>query len=272
MYPISRDKNEQEDRFFLYTHRRERDVKAPTIAINTFVHRQTAESAFSHFDGPNSVLVELAQSQFPQSKPGFRDGVVRVPVPAAGFYSGIVPITKDNVSQVISVFERRQEGEEFYLAHRLRGVGKSPAVSVELILYNHAVFLDEDGDTTSDAEWEIVSINASPTKEPTPQDPLSMARNQLHKVGGTEGALSPVAMAEAIDFHSRHAMVEDGYRHIRVKKENYEEVVARLGKAGISCVSVNKDAGYYLDTVTEMVYMGVACTRARFNRFIACLP
>lgn len=242
-------------------------MKTPTIAINTFANRHTAASPFSHFEGTDSVLIELAQAQFHQAKPGYKEGVVLVPVPVQGFFSSIVPITEANASKVITVFEQRREGEEFYLAHRIKGDGKSPAVSVELCMYSHAV-LSEDGDATSEADWEIVSINASPTKEPTPQDPISMARNQLHMAGGTKADLDPTAIAEAIDFASRHAMVVDGYKHIRIKKANWNEVRSRLVVADISCAEILREADRHPSTNEEMVYIGVACTGARFHRLI----
>ena len=242
-------------------------MKTPSVTINPFAKRQTAASAFSHFDGSDSVLIELAQSQFHQANEGYKPGVMLVPVPVQGFHTAVVPITEANFPKVISVFEQRRDGEEFFLAHRIKGAGKTPAVSVDVCMYSHAV-LSEDGDTSSEAEWEIVSINASPTKEPTPQDPTSMARNQLHMAGGTKANLDPTDMAEAIDFWSRHAMVEDGYKHIRVKLANVQEVCARMTKAGISVEGIDKEAGHHPNTAEEMTYIAVACTGGRFHKLI----
>ena len=76
---------------------------------------------------------------------------------------------------------------------------------------NHAVLyrkdvLDEDDERETSADWEIVSLNAYTGQEP-PMRPLTMARNYLHKEGGTQGDFTADQFAEAIWFWSQHATV-----------------------------------------------------------------
>ena len=127
-------------------------------------------------NGSDSVLIELVQTHFHQAKPGYKPGVVLVPVPAKGFFTSVVEVTPQNRDHVGVIFGVRRDNETLFLDHRIAGVGKVPAVSVEIVLYSHDI-LNEDGDASTDLEYEIVSINPSPTKGETPMDPVTMARN-----------------------------------------------------------------------------------------------
>ena len=56
------------------------------------------------------------------------------------------------------------------------------AGNVELILYHHDILYENDENTT-DAEWELISINAIPRGiESMPMGPITMMRNQLELI------------------------------------------------------------------------------------------
>jgi hypothetical protein len=59
-----------------------------------------------------------------------------------------------------------------------------PAVRVDIVLYRHDV-LAENKENETDAEWEIVSVNASPTLEETPISTGTLIANHLQLSGGT---------------------------------------------------------------------------------------
>ena len=60
--------------------------------FNPFVRRQTPESRFSHTTlSEDEVLALIAANCF-KAKPGYRPGVVLVPVPAQGFFSATVKL------------------------------------------------------------------------------------------------------------------------------------------------------------------------------------
>ena len=64
------------------------------VGVNVFVLRQTADSKFSHFDGSFEQVAEMTDFWFEQQgKPGYRDGVMLVRVPASGFFCGVVEVT-----------------------------------------------------------------------------------------------------------------------------------------------------------------------------------
>ncbi len=173
------------------------------IAVNPFCKkRHLPNSEYSHFDGSWDDLVRLVQNHFD----GSDEGIIALDVPAAGFFSGVTKLGAECKLQ--AEFAARREGEEPYVQIRVIGE-KSPAVSVQVILYSHET-LANTGDESSDAEWEIISINAWTTakgKEGEPLTPVAMARNFLEMAGGTKREYTAEQFAEAIIFWSQHAMI-----------------------------------------------------------------
>ena len=175
------------------------------IGINDFVRRQTPESKFSHFVGSWENVVELAEANFASAKDGYRDGVVLVPVPFDGFYSGVVEVTPE--TPLRAEFSARREGEDPFLSIVAVGGEKLPAAAVDVVLYRRDVLLEEGpGGVSTQAEWEIVSLNARATEGPEPLTPVAMARNFLELVGGTKATYSAEEFAAAIIYWSRRAM------------------------------------------------------------------
>jgi|TARA_Y100000031_G_scaffold149992_1_gene188692 hypothetical protein len=171
------------------------------IAVNQFAKRQVADSKYSHYEGTWKELVALVESRFGEVKPGYRDGVVLLSAPPEGFFSGVVELTEG--TPLRAVFSSRRKGEEPYLQVEAVGGDKLPAKVVEVVLYRHDVL---GRDASSEAEWEIISINARPTDEPEPATPVAMARNFLELPGGTKADYSAEEFAKAIIYWSRRAM------------------------------------------------------------------
>lgn len=169
------------------------------VGTNDFVRRQTDSSEFAHFDGSFEDLCRLVERHIDNAEPGYRDGVLLVPVPADDFFTSFVEVTED--TELVADVTRRREDEEPYI--RVRAIGdKSPAKAVKIVIYAHSV-LEEDGDASTDAEYEIVSINATPCPEEIPMDPVTMARNHLHRDGGTQGTFTADEFANAIWAHQK---------------------------------------------------------------------
>ncbi len=171
------------------------------IAINPFCKRQIASSKYSHYEGTWDELVRLVQDHFD----GSGEGVVAVTVPAEGFFSGVSKLSEE--SRLEAEFAARRKGEEPYLQVTVIGGAKVSASSVQIILYSHETLA---GDASGDADWEIVSINASATAkdgEVEPPTPVAMARNFLEMAGGTKRKYSAEEFARAIIFWSQHSMI-----------------------------------------------------------------
>ena len=168
------------------------------IGVNEFAKRQTADSRFTHYDGTWEELRELVDKNFDNQKPGYRDGVLLVNVPADGFYM-VGPYIEGK--EYKAVFKARREGEEPFMQIE-NNDEKIPCGYVEIVLYRKDV-LDEGEEATTDAEWEVVSINGRDNDAEEPMTPLTMARNYLGLQGGTKGNFSAEDFAKAIVYWSK---------------------------------------------------------------------
>lgn len=203
------------------------------VAMNDFARRHTAESPYSYFSGTESELISLVTAAIEDGKtrPAFRPGVAYVRVPPEGFLTGVVKLTED--TSLRSEYKARREGEEPMISTYARGE-KTPATFVEILVYSHEALMEDD-DASTDAEWEIVSINASPV-ENEPQNPVSMMRNQLGLAGGTLTEYPSYEWARAVQYHSTHAMVDPN------PPTDYREVLGSLLGAIHSMVKGGSDA------------------------------
>ena len=168
----------------------------PTIVINPFVERQTADSEFSHYDGPMEDVLALTKAAFHYQKPGYRDGVIIITVPKwippfKNFYTGVVSLTEG--MEITGSFASRRDGEAPRIQIRAKEhVDKLPAKQVDIVLYRSDV-LAEDGDNTLPPDknnWEIVSINASPDEGDIPINPNTLMHNHFGSDGGTDTQMS----------------------------------------------------------------------------------
>jgi len=173
------------------------------VGINEFVRRQTPDSKFSHCASSFEVLAALVAGSLSEGKTGYKDGVLLVSVPPEGFFSGVVEVTEG--TPLKATFESRRKGEAPFVQVVAVGGEKLPAKAVEIVLYRHDV-LAADNEASTEAEWEIISINARPTDEPEPMTPMAMARNMLGLTGGTKAEYTAEEFARAIVYWSARAM------------------------------------------------------------------
>lgn len=157
------------------------------IAVSEFVKRQTRKSEFSYFTGTWENLLTRTKRNFALGHivPGYRDGVVLVQVEPDGFYTNIVELQEGDM--LAGEYKARQDGEEPRKSTWVINSNKMPAKSVQIVLYHHDVLM-ENNEQSCDAEWEIISINASPfdANEEVPMSPGTMMANHFHLSGGTE--------------------------------------------------------------------------------------
>lgn len=176
------------------------------IGINDFVKRQTESSRFAHYNGNFEDLIKIAEEAFTDGEVVQHDKYIDLIVPRvvllkvnpAGFYTSVVKVDNSNVYNLVNFFESRREGEEPFIASRMSNiVNKEQAKFASLILYSHRALSENKEQTTSDCDFEIVSINAS-LVENEPMHPITMARNQLQKTGGTKSTYTAEQWAEAV--------------------------------------------------------------------------
>jgi len=181
----------------------------PTIGVNEFVRRQTAESEFTSFEGSFETIARLAVEFFDEAKAGYKDGVCLVPVPAEGFYTGVVELSEGDA--LVGKYRARREGEEPRKTSHAVGGEKSPAVAVDVVLYRKDVLAEGD-EATTDCEWEIVSVNGRITQDEMPIHPDTLIANHFGLDGGTLTGMSPeefeAALKVSVMFWKNKAMLE----------------------------------------------------------------
>jgi hypothetical protein len=177
------------------------------IAISDFVRRQTEKSQFSHWTLFDDELIALVESNFSKAKKGYRDGVCLVPVPPKGFYSSVVKLEPGD--KLAGVYEARKEGETPRKSVFSVKRNKLPAVSVDIVLYSHET-LAENNEQSCDADWEIISINASPTEDEMPIPTGALIANHLKLSGGTDTKMSDsdfvALLRKSVEFWSDKAL------------------------------------------------------------------
>lgn len=179
---------------------------ADDIAL-TFAARQTKDSQFSHWTISTEELIQRIIDNFSNMEKGYRNGVILIPVNPEGFYSGVRKLNENDVLQ--GVFSARQEGEE--PRKQVYAIGeKTIAQSVKVILYNKEV-LAENNENRSDAEWEIISVNASPTMDDVPIPVDALIYNHFGLSGGTATNMTDeefcAALKKSVAFWADKAMV-----------------------------------------------------------------
>lgn len=177
-----------------------------TVKI-TMASRHTPESRFSHFKGTESQLLSLIKENYIAIKPGYREGVVLVQVPCDNFMSGVMQLNRGDTLQ--GSFEARREGEVPRKVVTTPGREKLPARFVEVVLYHRDV-LEEDPKYKASADWEVISINASPVNGPTPLTPQALIANHFEMSGGSSTGYTPEqfesALKESVMFWHDKAM------------------------------------------------------------------
>jgi hypothetical protein len=212
-----------------------------TIAIHPFVRRQTKKSPFSYTTLSDEELLDRVRCCLEDRKSGYRDGVFLVPVDPEGFFTAVVALEPGDGLR--GVFETRRDGE---LARKqVYGPGsKKPAVKVDIVLYRYDV-LEENKERSSDAEFEIVSLNAYPTEEESPLEPETLMANFFQDPGASNARMTDAEFVVAL---------QESRRYWRDKAMTAPEdlVPARLGDEGLSSMDrIVELIRFYSHTLSE---------------------
>lgn len=165
----------------------------------------------SYYKGSWEELEQLVTKHFDDHEwgTGSKNGdVLLVNVPSDGFMTSIVEINDSNRHLIEEVTEARAEGEKPVTSRVIRaGYTKQPADGAQIVIY-HATVLEQDNDRSTDAEWEIVSVNAYADRQ-APMDVETMKRNENHEKGGTLRTYTNEEYAESISYWENHVKVEE---------------------------------------------------------------
>lgn len=163
------------------------------IILSDFAKRQTRESRFSYFAGSEEDLLARVAAGMPHAKPGYRPGVVLVPMSDTSlFYSSTVVLKEGDV--LSGTYSPRRSGETPRKQVGVVGGTKMPAARVDVVLYHRDVLAEGNENTPlpdgSTAEWEIVSISACPTLDAEPMTVGTLLANHFHEAGSNDGGTS----------------------------------------------------------------------------------
>ena len=209
-------------------------MTAPTIAFSSFARLNSVPGRGNSYTIlTEDQLVELIQASWDLRKPGMGvttlDRKVVVPVlaeasverfglaPGTPFFRCSYALLQPNMPLKAEVTQRAgQTQEDFHVqtylsssdAARL-GFLPEEAKYVKIVCYSKEALLENDGERSSNADFEIVAILASPV-ENEPMHCLTMARNQLKLPGGTFSEYTGVQYAEAAAYWSKRIKILPG--------------------------------------------------------------
>ena len=108
----------------------------------------------------------------------------------------------------MSKLVKRSVNEDFYIQTRALNGKPLKTGKVDLIIYRHDVLM-ENNEHSTDADWELISINAIPQGlDSIPMGPITMMRNQLDLIGGTKAQYQSNEWAESVRFWQKYAALE----------------------------------------------------------------
>lgn len=162
------------------------------VHFHSLVRRQTVESHFSHWTIDDQEFLDRIQTGTITS--GYREGVLIVSVKPEGFFSSVIKLKEGD--SLCGEFTARREGEEPRIQMYAEG-HKIPAKAVDIILYSHTL-LKASGDNESDADYEIVSVNARDTEGMHPMTVNTLLANHFGADGGTDTNMSPEEFEAAL--------------------------------------------------------------------------
>tara|TARA_Y100001958_G_scaffold119880_1_gene86965 strand:- start:231 stop:815 length:585 start_codon:yes stop_codon:yes gene_type:complete len=182
------------------------------VAVNEFVKRQTKFSGKTYSEELSfNFFARHAQQKIIKKdfKEGYRPEVIIVKLDKKYVDKVICPYVRITKSTKLSAkLVKRRENEEPYIQIRALNGKLIKAGKVELILYHHDILFEKDENTT-DAEWELISINALPEGITSmPMGPITMMRNQLELIGGTKATYSIDEWANSVHFWQKFAPID----------------------------------------------------------------
>jgi len=174
------------------------------IRLNNFVYRQKADSRFGHTTWTEPEILAALRENFDLRKPGYRDGVVLVPVSPVGWFCSTIEMWSG--MPLKATYEPRREGE----APRLHvgydvgetgcGAAKQAAVACDIVLYASTV-LAADGSNDLPAikgNWEAVCYLPRLHLEDEPIRPEVLMANHYEDDGGTPTNMTDSQFVEAL--------------------------------------------------------------------------
>ena len=202
------------------------------IAFNPFFTEQLKAGKYSDILPEDFNLLRVlvdANAHFEEAIPGYREGVLRVPIPANGWKTRTVTVNED--SMFTTRMESRVAGETPRKTTRVLVEKLPEAGLVEIILYSKEVLAEKD-EPRSGFDWDVIAIITHPTEVPAPMNVGTLMANHFGADGGSNTLMNPEQFEKALkasyEYWSDKALAEVHTRAFRS-----ESLWARLKSAGI---------------------------------------
>jgi len=192
-------------------------METPTIGWSKFAKdRHRKGTGYSYANLSDSQVVDLVKNDWKNRIPGTGevnlDRKVVVPLSnvfAGDFMTSFAMLSNLHDECVFAHVVRRQPNEDPFVRNWARSLLTTaiiPANYVNVVCYSANALLENDGERSTDCDWEIVALLASDV-ENEPMHPLAMARNMLEKPGGTKGEYTAEEFAEAVYYWSQRVQL-----------------------------------------------------------------
>lgn len=168
--------------------------------------RHVEGGGYSYFKGTDDCLFQEIEDAWDTRENGSGDACITevcvVTLPVDEFYCPVVAI--EDITSLDAQITKRRKGEESHIEVRANGQCRR-ARTVKVVLYSAKALEAEGEERSGDYDWEIISIMASPVED-EPMHPLTMARNQLGKAGGSQREYTSEEWAKAVWYWSQNVM------------------------------------------------------------------
>jgi hypothetical protein len=156
---------------------------------------------------PLSDLCKEIRDNLDKVKPGYRDGVLLVPVSPLHLKTRVLPLFP--TLHLISKYEARVPGEKPRMCTRAVVTELPEAKSASAVIYRADV-LRERNEQSTEADWELISVLAHATEEAEPMPVGTLLANHFGADGGTDTKMSSeqfeAALRESYQFWQNHVM------------------------------------------------------------------
>ena len=183
-----------------------------TIGWSDFaLDRHVPKKGFSFSTLKNEQILKLVIDNWDKAIPGTGEKdltrKILVPIPADEFFTSTTLLNES--LPVSAIVTKRRSDEDPYIQNYTPAVGcePEPANFVKIVCYSAAALAEND-ERSTDCDWEIIAIVASPV-ENEPMPPLTMARNMLEKKGGTKSDYTAEEFAESIYYWSLRIRINE---------------------------------------------------------------
>lgn len=175
-------------------------------------HRKGTGNSFFEISREEVVqrVLEAWEKRYPGQGETGVDRKVVIPINPEGFFVSLAPVV-DGMPLKAEVVRRQPHEDPFietYIdtkdAERL-GIKPFSAKFCNIVCYSREALLENDGEVSTDCDWEIVAVLAS-HKEKESMPPLTMARNFLEMPGGTKSVYTAEEFAVAIYENSKRGV------------------------------------------------------------------